>query len=531
MNEPSVGPGSIMGSHIHEAPELEPSNRRPRTVHGGNYFGTPVSTEQRPVRPRSGSAHSGSHFQRILRINTHAAAAQGPEQEGFTFTSLLEASASLDSDQELEHPVPLPFRQQLLHQTRFNSAEDLPPAPDPLVQEVSATPALCEAFASAKNASDPRSQQVRTTEVSTSRPSPRVDLLFGSSPSPEPSPASLASPISTSQCLEPSSSAMDASSPSLRGWTHQLIAASKRPIENPQLTPLTAFIGSTIGLGGLALGEMMAAHMSDDGPLDPQLLLLGSFGALATLQFGTMAPLGAPLNIFAGHSVSLAVAYAIHYSSVGAAVWLGTSPLPAVVEKVLTPATSIALMLRLGVLHPPAAACAFIFAAMPSTSQGPQFFLCIMLGCIWMICVQLGLASVNRWYLSCSQSWPRPRLHRPRVVVSPAKNTHIARPQMTSTGTGALQHASRSMVSDCATVVNGQSVSRDGMAPDTCTSTTRRKSRASRENGERVIYQDLESTSFSNGHCSRWAATGHAAVSMEIAPRKTFEIVREMDAM
>ena len=136
---------------------------------------------------------------------------------------------------------------------------------------------------------------------------------------------------------------------SLRAAACESRLAQRALITPRHLTPLTAFIGSFIGLGGLAMGELAAQHVSSDIPLDPQLLLLGSFGALSTLVFASNSPLCAPRNTLFGHLTSLCVAYSVHYASAGAAHLAGTPPLPATLEKVLSPAMAIALMLRLNV--------------------------------------------------------------------------------------------------------------------------------------------------------------------------------------
>ncbi len=65
----------------------------------------------------------------------------------------------------------------------------------------------------------------------------------------------------------------------------------------------TAFIGSFIGLGGLAFGQqylrLAGVSLAAGGGASPTLLV-GSFGALATLLYAApAAPLGKPKNVSA----------------------------------------------------------------------------------------------------------------------------------------------------------------------------------------------------------------------------------------
>lgn len=95
--------------------------------------------------------------------------------------------------------------------------------------------------------------------------------------------------------------------------------------------------------------ELAARYVHPESPFDPELLLLGSFGALSVLSFATNSPLAAPRNTLAGHTVALCVAYTVHYASTAISAMYGTPPMPPTFEKVVSPATSIALMMQLKV--------------------------------------------------------------------------------------------------------------------------------------------------------------------------------------
>ena len=71
-------------------------------------------------------------------------------------------------------------------------------------------------------------------------------------------------------------------------------------------TPASAFCGSLVMLGGLALAETFVRQVAG---ADEAMLFIGSFAALATLLFSApAAPLGTPWNTLLGHGVSISVA-------------------------------------------------------------------------------------------------------------------------------------------------------------------------------------------------------------------------------
>ena len=153
-------------------------------------------------------------------------------------------------------------------------------------------------------------------------------------------------------------------------------------------------------LGGLACAERLTslavATGSDVGPLDPRLLFLGSFAALATLIFAAPnVPFARPRNTFGGHLICVSLAMALHWTVISIAKQVEGGQFEgqdsfAMSEKFLTPALGIACMLRLRLLHPPAAACGAISPFLPDAQlQGPQFLLLVLMGCTWMILVEV----------------------------------------------------------------------------------------------------------------------------------------------
>ena len=156
---------------------------------------------------------------------------------------------------------------------------------------------------------------------------------------------------------------------------------------------ISAFLGSSIGLGGLVLGEELIRYhpeMFDVIGGNHALLFISSFGALATLLYGApAAPLGRIKNTLCGHTVAIFIAYAVHV------VLVGVFALPVNVEKVLTPSLAIGAMVHLQVIHPPAAACVLAYTTLEDPrQQGPIYILVpALVGALWMLAVQLVLAA------------------------------------------------------------------------------------------------------------------------------------------
>ena len=155
-----------------------------------------------------------------------------------------------------------------------------------------------------------------------------------------------------------------------------------------QATPLTAFCGTLIVLGGLSLMQAAARYA---GASDA-MLAIGSFAAVCTLLFAApAAPLGVPWNMLVGHAVSVGVALVVHWTSAPLEQLFGISMHE--VRKVLVPSLAIALQMKVGAVNPPAAAAAEIFASDPLAQRQPlygAFFLVApaLVGTAWALLVQ-----------------------------------------------------------------------------------------------------------------------------------------------
>ena len=103
-----------------------------------------------------------------------------------------------------------------------------------------------------------------------------------------------------------------------------------------QATPLTAFVGTIVVLGGLSLMQSAARYA---GASDA-MLAIGSFAAVCTLLFAApAAPLGVPWNMLVGHAVSVGVALVVHWTSAPLEQLFGISMHE--VRKVLVPSLAI----------------------------------------------------------------------------------------------------------------------------------------------------------------------------------------------
>lgn len=161
-----------------------------------------------------------------------------------------------------------------------------------------------------------------------------------------------------------------------------------------EATPLTAFVGSLVALGGLQLVQSLVKLAADQA-----MLLIGSFAALATLLFAApAAPLGVPWNTILGHTVSIAIALVFHWVQLAA----GTN----LYAHVLAPSVAIGAMAHLRIANPPAAAACFILLTSAKAKAQPllgAFYLVApaLTGCLWCLLVQFGLArglaALKRW--------------------------------------------------------------------------------------------------------------------------------------
>lgn len=193
--------------------------------------------------------------------------------------------------------------------------------------------------------------------------------------------------------------------------TREAIDVFKAAHFKHQPTPITAFVGSAVALGGL---EMCQSFLIAEA--SPELMvLIGSSAALATLLFAApAAPLGTPWNSILGHIISITVALLLH--------WLQLLTGLNLFAKVLVPSVSIALMAHWQVTNPPAAAAAFIFVTndkAKSQALGGAFFLLMpaLLGCAWLFLCQYGLAGGLAYLKARAAGAEPPRGAAPKASV------------------------------------------------------------------------------------------------------------------
>lgn len=177
----------------------------------------------------------------------------------------------------------------------------------------------------------------------------------------------------------------------IEGFKQQIKAISFKH----KATPLSAFCGSFLLLGGLYLFETDLRALGDDSAL----LFVGSFGALATIIFAApAAPLGIPYNTLLGHTLSVSIALLVHWTELATGISL--------LARVLSPSLAIGAMLACGVTNPPAAAIVVIFTTSPKAlgqwGYGALYLLMpALLGCAYAFVVQAGIAHVMNIGLPC----------------------------------------------------------------------------------------------------------------------------------
>ena len=169
-------------------------------------------------------------------------------------------------------------------------------------------------------------------------------------------------------------------------------------------SPLSAFCGTTLGMGGLTLAEL--ALQASDWRLGVfgtgnMLMFSTSFGALSALLFGApAAPLGAPMVTIKGFTLVMGLAVILHWTSELCLALTGFG-LPYQAKQVLAPAIGIAAMLaRKQPIHPPAVACAVGYMQLTDpTQQWPTYLIApAALGVGWMLSMQLCTAKAVRYF-------------------------------------------------------------------------------------------------------------------------------------
>ena len=162
-----------------------------------------------------------------------------------------------------------------------------------------------------------------------------------------------------------------------------------------EATPLTAFAGSLVGLGGMQLAQMLVQQLA----APDAMVLIGSSAALCTLLFAApAAPLGMPYNTILGHAVSIGIALCFHWLALA----LQLDAQRQLWAHVLAPSISIGVMTRFKITNPPAAAAAFIFLTSDNALSQPfagAFFLLApaLVGCAWALFVQWALVRTLAW--------------------------------------------------------------------------------------------------------------------------------------
>ena len=147
-------------------------------------------------------------------------------------------------------------------------------------------------------------------------------------------------------------------------------------------TVVTAFCASFIGVFVISIPSLSA-----DAPLSTRLFLIGSFGASATLLYGAPhAEFAQPRNIVFGQLIAAFVgvtAYKLFGGNVGVAGGLAV-------------ATTTAVMLLTGCLHPPAGATALIAVLGPAQVHHLGYlFIATPVLVVTLIILVLGLALLN----------------------------------------------------------------------------------------------------------------------------------------
>lgn len=179
-------------------------------------------------------------------------------------------------------------------------------------------------------------------------------------------------------------------------WCGQ--AASQPPPRATWTAGAWTLVGAFLGLIVPSALEKFYFHDATN-----LVLMLGSFGALATLLFGAPAsPFAQPRMVLLGHLQSALIAVLLDYLVISEHTHFATAFIPQWVAAALVPAVSITSMALTGFINPPAAACAFIYTTGNETIKeaGWWYLLVPLLGSSLMILVALIVnnLSSNRRY-------------------------------------------------------------------------------------------------------------------------------------
>lgn len=167
--------------------------------------------------------------------------------------------------------------------------------------------------------------------------------------------------------------------------------------------------------------------------LRPRPVLIGSFGALMTLQFALpAAPVSQPRNVVFGNLASGIVAVSFSY--------VDDALLPGWLRVAVVPASAIALMAYLGVLHPPAGAASLIFAGHGSLNGSQMansrwyFLVCpLLVGNLICIVMATLINNLNHtrqyptyWAFFAQQQQPSPFSLRKQANLLPTSTTRLS---------------------------------------------------------------------------------------------------------
>lgn len=176
-----------------------------------------------------------------------------------------------------------------------------------------------------------------------------------------------------------------------RKWKGKGAAAFNPPPRAGMAACFCTFVGTFLAILVIGLLQKANTH-SDDGMVEP-LLLLGCFGALATLLYAAPAsPFAQPRMVIGGHLIGCVSALIVDYFTNPA---FATAFIPQVVAVPLSVAITISLMAASGFIHPPGAACGMIFisASEEFREMGWAYLIPIMLGCL--VCLLMALIVNN----------------------------------------------------------------------------------------------------------------------------------------
>ena len=147
---------------------------------------------------------------------------------------------------------------------------------------------------------------------------------------------------------------------------------------------VTTFIGAFMPLLVIAF----SAEACNNSTVESEhgiMVVLGSFGAVATLLFAAPAsPFCQPRNVIGGHVIACVTALCFDYLTEPKSRFGEFEVIPQSVSTALVTSLVIAISAKLGLTHPPAAACALIYISAPADSLikalGWRYFAPVMLG-------------------------------------------------------------------------------------------------------------------------------------------------------